>query len=153
RAREIRFWGWPPVESGCKRIMQRCARCMIAARAIQINIASSLDTSRYQIKLTRTAHDPWNSVCSSNPNPKESPMAEANPSIPYFCEGSEAMLQLEAMVDAVGLRNVLYALEHICHEKAEHLKANWQDSRTAKAWTKEALRLQRAADRVDGGSR
>src|SRR5262249_15243398 len=67
---------------------------------------------------------------------------------PYFAEGTEAMLQLEAMVDRVGLRNVLYALEHICHEKADHLRANWQDSRTAKAWTKEALRLQKSADRV-----
>jgi hypothetical protein len=59
------------------------------------------------------------------------------------------MLQLEAMVDAVGLRNVIYALEHICHEKAEHLAVNWQDIGTAKAWTREALRLQKAADRVD----
>jgi hypothetical protein len=61
------------------------------------------------------------------------------------------MLQLEAMVDAVGLRNVLYALVHICHEKADHLAHDWQDYHTAKAWTREALRLQKAADRVDVG--
>jgi hypothetical protein len=81
-------------------------------------------------------------------------MAQAIPSLhqrPYFAEGTEAMLQLEAMVDAVGLRNVLCALVHICHEKAEHLAVNWQDVCTAKAWTKEALRLQKAADRVDVG--
>jgi hypothetical protein len=80
----------------------------------------------------------------------EEPMvAQANSSLhqgPYFAEGTEAMLQLEAMVDAVGLRNVLYALVHICHEKAEHLAVNWQDICTAKAWTREALRLQKAAE-------
>jgi hypothetical protein len=60
------------------------------------------------------------------------------------------MLQLEAMVDRVGLRNVLYALERICYAKADHLRANWQDDRTAKSWSREARRLQKAADRVDG---
>jgi hypothetical protein len=85
-------------------------------------------------------------------------MAKATNSLhqaPYFAEGTEALLELEAMVDAAGLRNVLYALEHICHEKGAHIAVNWQDIGTAKAWTKEALRLQKAADRVDvdGGSR
>ena len=68
---------------------------------------------------------------------------------PYFAEGTEAMLQLEAMVDRVGLRNVLYALVHICHEKSDHIDANWQDYHISEAWTREALRLQKAADRVD----
>jgi hypothetical protein len=85
-------------------------------------------------------------------------MAQATNSLhqtPYFAEGTEAMLQLEAMVDRVGLRNVLYALVHICHEKSDHIDANWQDYYTAREWTKEALRLQKAADRVDvdGGTR
>jgi ABC-type uncharacterized transport system substrate-binding protein len=39
-------------------------------------------------------------------------MAEAQSiPTPYFEEGSEAMIALEAMVDRVGLANVLYALE------------------------------------------
>ena len=36
----------------------------------------------------------------------------------YFGDGSEAMLQLEAMVDKAGLRNVLWALAHISRAKA-----------------------------------
>jgi hypothetical protein len=36
---------------------------------------------------------------------------------PYFAEGTEAMIALEAMVDRVGVANVLYALQHICNAK------------------------------------
>lgn len=53
---------------------------------------------------------------------------------PYFAEGTPAMLQLESMVDKVGLRNVLYALEHICANKAAHVRENWQDNALAKRW-------------------
>ncbi len=52
----------------------------------------------------------------------------------YFQDGSEAMEQLEAMVDAVGPRNVAYAVARICALKAEHLESNWQDRETAKVW-------------------
>lgn len=54
----------------------------------------------------------------------------------YFEEGSEAMQQLEAMVDKVGTRNVAHAMARICQLKAEHLEANWQDRGTAKVWDK-----------------
>ena len=36
---------------------------------------------------------------------------------PYFAEGTEAMVALEAMVDRVGVANVLYALQHICNAR------------------------------------
>lgn len=52
----------------------------------------------------------------------------------YFEEGSEAMVALEAMVDKVGVSNVLYALSHICGEKASHLAETWQDTASAKVW-------------------
>ncbi len=52
----------------------------------------------------------------------------------YFQDGSEAMEQLEAMIDKVGARNVAYAVARICALKAEHLETNWQDRVTAKAW-------------------
>jgi hypothetical protein len=68
---------------------------------------------------------------------------------PYFCEGSDAMVQLESMVDAVGLSNVLYALSKICSEKASHLESNWQDKIAAKAWDREAKRLDIVATKVD----
>jgi hypothetical protein len=54
----------------------------------------------------------------------------------YFCEGSEAMVALEAMVDKVGINNVLYALAHICNAKSEHMATNWQDTTGAKVWAK-----------------
>jgi hypothetical protein len=59
-------------------------------------------------------------------------MAEANQA--YLCEGSPAMLV--GIVDRAGLRNVLFALEHICFEKANHLEENWQDPRSAKLWSR-----------------
>ena len=49
----------------------------------------------------------------------------AEPSIhqePFFAEGTEAMVALEAMVDHAGLRNVVWALAHICWNKAEHVQ-------------------------------
>jgi hypothetical protein len=53
---------------------------------------------------------------------------------PYFCEGSEAMLQLEAMVDRAGLRNVLWALQSIAYAKAGHIQHNWHDCVLARQW-------------------
>jgi hypothetical protein len=41
------------------------------------------------------------------------------------------MLVLEGIVDRAGLRNVLFALEHICLAKA-----NWQDPKSAKVWSR-----------------
>ena len=46
------------------------------------------------------------------------------------------MLVLEGILDRAGLRNVLFALEHICHAKASHLEANWQDLKSAKVWSR-----------------
>ena len=64
---------------------------------------------------------------------------------PYFCEGSDAMIAFESMVDRAGLRNVLYALAHISAEKADHLRANWQDNASAKNWAKASAKMERAA--------
>ena len=49
--------------------------------------------------------------------------------------------QLERLIDATTLRAVLDDLHGICYEKAEHLRANWQDERAAKAWERIAKRL------------
>jgi hypothetical protein len=67
----------------------------------------------------------------------------------YFCEGSEAMLALETMVDKVGLRNVVYALSHIASEKAEHLRTNWQDPGQAIYWENDARKLDMLAARLN----
>ncbi len=43
---------------------------------------------------------------------------------------------LEAEIDKHGLLHVLIGLELVCAEKAEHIRANWQDKITAKPWDK-----------------
>jgi hypothetical protein len=67
----------------------------------------------------------------------------------YFQEGSEAMLALEAMVDKVGIRNVVYALSHIASAKAEHLRTNWQDHGSAVRWENDARKLDTIANRIN----
>lgn len=68
--------------------------------------------------------------------------------MPYFAEGTEAMIALEEMVDKVGVLNVLYALAHIARGKAEHLRVNWQDHSTAVDWDRDAARCERTATQV-----
>jgi hypothetical protein len=67
----------------------------------------------------------------------------------YFQEGSEAMLALEAMVDRVGLRNVVYALSHIACEKGIHVRANWQDRALARRWEMDSRKLDLFAKRLN----
>jgi hypothetical protein len=66
---------------------------------------------------------------------------------PYFAEGTEAMLQLEAMVDRVGMANVLYALAHIAWAKADHIETNWQDKALAYLWRVGGHKLDKFAAR------
>lgn len=41
---------------------------------------------------------------------------------------------LESMIDSANLSAVLEAISDICGEKAEHIRANWQDNALAKDW-------------------
>lgn len=66
----------------------------------------------------------------------EGQLPAASPQKPYFCEGSDAMLALEGMIDRVGIANVLYALAHVCNAKSEHVATIWQDTTGAKVWAK-----------------
>ena len=52
---------------------------------------------------------------------------------------------LEGLVDSHTLSGVLSALEIICGEKAEHLRSNWQDEKSAKVWDKAASVMGKAA--------
>jgi hypothetical protein len=74
-------------------------------------------------------------------------MAQATNSLspPFFTENSPAMLDLEGMVDRVGIRNVLYALAKICDGKAEHVASMWQDTSTAQVWNRWAWRIESLA--------
>jgi hypothetical protein len=75
-------------------------------------------------------------------------VAQANTSLsqPFFTENSPAMLELEGMVDRVGIRNVLYALAKICDGKAEHVASMWQDTSTAQVWNRWAWRIESLAE-------
>ena len=44
--------------------------------------------------------------------------------------------KLESFMDQFGLSAVLASIENICHEKAEHVRTNYQDEFTAKEWEK-----------------
>jgi len=49
--------------------------------------------------------------------------------------------QLEAMIDRASLLDVLTALECVCGEKADHIRANWQDKTTARPWATASKRI------------
>lgn len=57
-------------------------------------------------------------------------------------------LALEAMIDAYGLQAVLAAVSEICHDKATHIAENWQDTSTAKRWTRAAHWIDQAANAI-----
>lgn len=52
----------------------------------------------------------------------------------------EDTLALERLVDSSSLSNVISALATISERKAEHLRVNWQDDASAKAWEVDAIR-------------
>jgi hypothetical protein len=41
---------------------------------------------------------------------------------------------LEKLVDSCGLHYLLVGLQDVCHLKADHIRENWQDEKTAHAW-------------------
>ena len=55
---------------------------------------------------------------------------------------------LEGMIDRHGLLHVVTALELICAEKSEHIRANWQDRTTAKPWDAASRKLGALAAQV-----
>lgn len=58
---------------------------------------------------------------------------------------------LEAMVDKIGLANLVEALAEICSAKADHVQSNWQDDALAAVWDRDAAVLLKASGKVNGG--
>ena len=56
-------------------------------------------------------------------------------------ENGDDLTTLEKLLDRHGMETVLDALATICHEKAESISCNWQDSTTARAWRVAAMKL------------
>jgi hypothetical protein len=55
---------------------------------------------------------------------------------------------IEQLIDRHSLAVVLSDIAAICAEKAEHIRANWQDANTAKPWQDIAPRIERVAQRA-----
>jgi hypothetical protein len=53
----------------------------------------------------------------------------------------ECQKELEALIDKHGLRLVAECIVEVCWHKAEHLAVNWQDTVSAKAWQRIAMKL------------
>ncbi len=55
---------------------------------------------------------------------------------------------LEEQIDSCGLQSVVEALSEICTLKCDHLRHNWQDDQTARAWFDAAKLLDVAASKL-----
>ena len=55
------------------------------------------------------------------------------------------MEKLETMIDVYTLASLLDMLAEISSVKADHIRENWQDERTAERWDKMAARLLNAS--------
>ena len=56
---------------------------------------------------------------------------------------------LEALVDAVGLARLTAELVEICHDKADHLRSNWNDRPAAARWVRNAAKLAKASNQLE----
>jgi hypothetical protein len=65
-------------------------------------------------------------------------------------KGNQQMIDLETLIDRVGMKNVLYALAVIANEKAEHLALNWQDSFLSRTWERNAAKIEKCARQLTG---
>jgi hypothetical protein len=54
--------------------------------------------------------------------------------------------RLERFIDTGSLAGVLEIIEGICHAKADHLRASWQDESAARSWEQAAKVIERAAN-------
>lgn len=55
---------------------------------------------------------------------------------------------VERWIDRVGLTSAIEVIAIICDEKAEHLRAMWQDQVAAGSWSRTSAELDKLAARV-----
>jgi hypothetical protein len=56
--------------------------------------------------------------------------------------------KLEELIDHSSFSGVVMALVQIANEKADHIRANWQDEGTAKRWERAAKAVDSIVDRT-----
>lgn len=57
--------------------------------------------------------------------------------------------QIEAYMDSNSVEAVLDAVATVCREKAEHVRAQWQDEPSAKTWECQARSIDYAAQQAN----
>ena len=64
---------------------------------------------------------------------------------------SDLVETIEKLVDSRedGLLHVITAIELMCQEKADHIEANWQDTKTAQVWRLASKRTQKLACEIE----
>ena len=55
---------------------------------------------------------------------------------------------LEEIIDSSSLRQLVSALVQLAHEKAEHIRTNWQDRPLANDWNRAGNLLETLEDRL-----
>jgi hypothetical protein len=58
-------------------------------------------------------------------------------------------MQIEAYIDANSVEAALDAVATVCREKADHVRAEWQDEATAKTWECQANSIDYAAQQAN----
>ena len=56
---------------------------------------------------------------------------------------------LEQILDRTGVKGLFEALAEIASEKEDHVQTNWQDSATAKRWSRLAAKFEKLAQSAD----
>ena len=49
--------------------------------------------------------------------------------------------QIEELIDKSNLSMFLEVVEEICHDKAEHIRCEWQDQHLANRWDRDGTRI------------
>lgn len=62
---------------------------------------------------------------------------------------ASAEVQLERLIDADGLGNVLARISYVCGEKSEHIDIQWQDKKLAAQWMKAAVWCDQLASKIN----
>lgn len=57
--------------------------------------------------------------------------------------------ELEQLIDENSLSGIMELIATICHEKADHLRANWGDRDSARVWTKAARQIEKIVSSTD----
>lgn len=86
-------------------------------------------------------------ICNPDPATVAFALADRTPPVEVQHRITAAEREaLEALIDRTSLHQVLFALSGICHEKAEHIRSNWQDPPTATVWDRHGFAIDKRGE-------